>query len=116
MSDIKVLAEKPLCMAEVKEELENIRKRDKELNFRANKTEEYINQFSSLKNAIELSEKLTKLNIPRLKEQHIKKIVDVMPLTVGDLKVVLQGYTVSINAENSKKIVDQINKFLEEKK
>jgi len=116
MSDVKILSEKPLSMAEVKEELDKIKKRDKELNFRANKTEDYINQFASNKNAAELSEKLTKLNIPRLKEHHIKKIVDIMPITTNDLKVVLQGYTVSINAENSKKIIEIINKFLEEKK
>ena len=56
-------------------------------------------------------EKLVKLNIPRLKENQIKKIIDIMPKTVNDLKVVLQSYTVSINSESMKKIVDAINQF-----
>ncbi len=116
MSDVKIISEKPLDMANLKEEIEKIKKRDKELSFRANKTEEYLNQFISNKNARELVEKLTKLNIPRLKDHQIKKIVDILPTTTDDLKVVLQGYTISMNNENSKKIVDTINKSLEKKK
>ena len=114
MSDVKILSEKALDMAELKEELEKIKKRDKELNFRANKTEEYLHQFTSTKNSAELVEKMTKLKIPRLKDHQIKKIVDILPTTLNDLKVLLQGYTISINNDNSKKIIDTINKFLKE--
>ncbi len=112
MSDIKILEEKALNMAEVKIELDKIKKRDKELNFRANKTEEYLNQFITAKKPNELADALTKLGIPRLKENQIKKIVDILPTTVNDLKVVLQGYTISINNDNAKKIVDTISKSL----
>lgn len=112
MSDVKILKEEPLNMAEFKKELDKIKKRDKELNFRANKTEGYLNQFISANNSDELVDALTKLKVPRLKEKQIKKIVDILPTTVNDLKVVLQGYTLSINNENAKKIVDTISKSL----
>jgi len=108
----EILNEIPMSMAQLKEELERIKKRDKELNFRAAKTEEYLNQVVSLKNSEELFKKLTALNVPRLKEQHMHKIIDVLPTTVDDLKIVLQGYTLTVNNQNLKKIVDTLNEFL----
>src|SRR3989338_4437034 len=101
MTTAEIIAEKPISVYDLKEELEKIKKR----------TEEYLNQVATQKKASEMYEKLVKLNIPRLKENQIKKIIDIMPKTVNDLKVVLQSYTVSINSESMKKIVDAINQF-----
>jgi len=115
MTTAKTLSEKQISMAELKGELEKIKERDKELNFRANKTEEYLNQLTIAKKADEITKKLTALNIPRLKEQHIKKIVDIVPTTIKDLKVVLQNYTLTVNNENMKKIVDIVNSFIAKK-
>ena len=115
MTDMQIISETPVNIYQLKKELEKIKKRDSELNFRANKTEEYLHQVASLKNADELFEKIMRLNIPRLKEQHIHKIIDIAPATVNDLKVVLQGYTITLNNESMKKIVDTINEFLEKK-
>ena len=42
MAKPHLISEHPISMAELKLELENVKKRDTELNFRANKTEEYI--------------------------------------------------------------------------
>lgn len=115
MTETKIIAETPINIYHLKKELEKIKARDSELNFRANKTEEFLNNVATLKNSSELYDKLMKLNIPRLKEQHIHKIIDIAPTSANDLKVVLQGYTVSINNESIKKIVDSINEFLEKK-
>ena len=113
MTDTQIISEVPISIYHLKKELEKIRKRDGELNFRANKTEEYLNQIAVAKNADELFAQIAKLNIPRLKESHIHKIVDIMPTTAGDLKTVLQGYTITLNSESMKKIVDSVNGFLE---
>ena len=110
MTTVKILNEEPITMAEVKEELAKIKKRDKELGFRANKNEEYLNQFVKVKNAGDLVKKIDKLGIPRLKTNHIVKIVDVMPKTVNDLKVLLQGFTITVNNENLTKIVEVLEK------
>lgn len=115
MADMQIISETPINIYRLKKEMERIKKRDNELNFRANKTEEYLNQIAVLKNADELFDKIAKLNIPRLKEQHIHKIIDIAPTSVNELKVVLQSYTVTINNESMKKIVDAINDFLEKK-
>ena len=113
MTDMQIVLETPINIYTLKKELERIKKRDGELNFRANKTEEYLNQVASAKDADELFSKLTKLDIPRLKEQHINKIIDIAPRTVSELKVILQAYTISINNESMKKIVDAISEFFE---
>lgn len=115
MGDVQIISETPINLYQLKKDLERIRKRDSELNFRANRTEEYLNQIAVHKNADELFEKITGLNIPRLKEHQIHKIIDIAPATVHELKAVLQSYTVTINSESMKKIVDAINEFLERK-
>jgi len=110
---LKILSETPISTSKLKEELSKIKKRDKELNFRAQKTEEHLDQLPKYKDLDPLFDKINKLNISRLREMHICKIIDVMPTKIKDLKVVLQGYTVSVSSENMKKIVDVVNKFSE---
>lgn len=115
MADMQIISENPINIYHLKKELERIKKRDNELNFRANRTEEYLNQIATLKNPDELFDKIMKLNIPRLKEQHIHKMIDIAPTTVNDIKAVLQAYPITINNESMKKIVDAVNEFLEKK-
>tara|TARA_B100001971_G_C18069342_1_gene472232 strand:- start:408 stop:743 length:336 start_codon:yes stop_codon:yes gene_type:complete len=109
---LEILSETPVSAHQLKEELGKIKQRDKELNFRAAKTEEHLEHISPSKDSDVLFDKISKLNISRLKEQHIRKIIDVMPATARDLKVVMQGYTISLSNENIKKIVDIIAKNL----
>ena len=116
MTKPKILKEEPMSISEVRDALTKIKKRDGELTFRANKTEEYVGQFAvDSKKSAELAEKLTKLNIPRLKEMHIKKITDIMPATVNDVKIILQGYTVTVKAEHIQKIASTVAEFLPKK-
>lgn len=110
MGSLEVIEETPVTMVQLKEDLKKIKKRDEELNFRANKTEEYLNAFVNLKKteAKELLKKLHDLNIPRLKEEHMVKMVDLLPKNVEELKTVMSGYTITISADNAKKIVDTV--------
>jgi len=113
----EIISEKPITLTELKQEIDNIKKRDKELNFRVGKTEEYLSHFITLSKAKEdeLIKKLEKLNVPRLKDAHITKIVDILPKTVDELKIILQGYTITVNNDNLKKIVDVVKDFAEKK-
>jgi len=111
----QILSEAAIDAYQLKEELERIKKRDKELNFRAQKTEEHLVHSATHKHTPELFDKITKLNIPRLRDQQTHKIIDIMPMTIKDLKVVLQGYTINISNENMKKIVDAIAAFVGKK-
>jgi DNA-directed RNA polymerase subunit F len=112
MSTPQIIKEAPISMAEVKKEVDKIKKRDKELSFRTLRTDEYLQQFVT-KDGVKLVDALKKLNISRLKEEQIIKIADLMPRTVDDLKIILQGYTLTLTKETMKQIVDEVNKFLE---
>lgn len=114
MGDVEVLSETPINAYQLKEQLKHIKKRDKELNFRASKTEDYLNAVLDLKAAEDLYKKIEGLKIPRLKDVHIHKLVELLPQTPQDVKVVLQGYTLNITNENMKKIVGAIGEFVGE--
>ena len=47
---------------------------------------------------------ISKLAINRLKDEHICKVVDLLPKTPNELKLVLQGYGLSLTNEASNKI------------
>ncbi len=105
-----VISETPITMSELREGVARIRKRDPEPSFRVTRTEEYISSFEVLapKQAAELADKLAKLNVPRLKDIHISKIIDILPADANDLKLLLQGYTITVSNDNVKKIVDVV--------
>lgn len=110
----KILEESPITLSDVKEEIKKIEKRDKELTFRANKLKEYIDSITILnkKKADELFTKLQKLNIPRVKDFHLMKLIDILPTKYEEVKVVLSGYAVTISNDNCKKIAEIIKKYV----
>ena len=118
MGDPKIISEEPMSMFELKAEVKKIKKRDKELGFRVGKMEEYLNIFVTLssKQEKELEEKIRKLKVPRLKDEHIKKIVDILPVNIDQLKVILQGYTLTVTQDNMKKIMAVVSEYLPKKK
>lgn len=114
MTKPEILEERPISCAEVKDLLTKIQKRDEELNFRSNKTMEHLQQVNILSKtkAKELEKKLRDLDIPRLKDVHIIKILDLLPRSLEDLKVVLQGYTLTVKGDNQKRIVSAVKDYL----
>ncbi|MEM4268116.1 MAG: hypothetical protein QXK37_04785 [Candidatus Woesearchaeota archaeon] len=114
----KIIEEKEITMAELKEHIDSIKKRDGELNFRSAKTEEYLSLFVNIsaKESREMTEKIAKLNVPRLKEAHIVKIIDLMPKTIDDLKIIMQSYTLSVSEDNLRKILEIVQEYLPKKK
>jgi DNA-directed RNA polymerase subunit F len=118
MTNPQIVSEEPINVSQLKEYLKIIKKRDKELNFRAAKTEEYLQIFPHLeaKQAGELYDELMKLNVPRLKDSHVHKIIDLLPKTDNDLKIILQSYTITVSNDNVKKIVAIVGKYIPEQK
>jgi DNA-directed RNA polymerase subunit F len=109
----KIIEEVPLSIYDVKKEVKKIQKRSEILTIRTAKTEEYLNQFLVLKqgDAEELEKKLLEANIPRVKEMHVRKILDTLPENVEELKVILQGYTITVSKENMQKIITVIKEY-----
>lgn len=111
MSNPTILEEAAVSLHVVKEALQNNQKQG-ELNFRANKTLEYLNQVPLMKkkDAEKLTAELQKLEIPRMKDMHIHKLVDTKPTSMEELKSVLSGYTITVSKENLEKIFEVLNK------
>lgn len=118
MSKPTIISESPVSMVEVKEEIKKIKKRDAEPSFRATRVDEYLSNFVTLnsKDEKELIAKIEKLEIPRLREEYIKKLVDLMPVNLEQVKVILQGYVVTVSQENMKKLAAVFQEYLPKEK
>jgi DNA-directed RNA polymerase subunit F len=110
----KIQEEIPISLYDLKTEISKIKRREKELSLRTGKTEEYLNSFAALKQtqADSLEKDIRKLNIPRLKDNHIKKIIDILPASVDEMKLLFQGYTLTVTKENMQKIVTVVKKYI----
>jgi DNA-directed RNA polymerase subunit F len=114
MSKPTIIEETAINIVELKQELEKIKERDGELNFRANKTEEYLNTFatSDAKKVEELKKKLTELDASRLKEQHIQKIIDLLPTTAEELRGIMSAYSTSLTKEQQESIIKVVKEYV----
>ena len=112
MTNFKVLNETPLSSLELKDKMEAIKKRDKEFGNKATKTYEYLNTFVTVKpkEAEDIKKKITDLNIPRLRDRHIIKILDVMPRDIESLKMIFSGENITIKQEDINKIFEILKK------
>ena len=110
MANVEILNEMPITMAELKEKLEDIKKRDKELNAKAQKTHDSLAKIVDIKvnEANKLKEIIVKLNIPRLKDRHIVKIIDLMPKDLESLKLIFSTENITIKQEDIQKILNEL--------
>ncbi|MEK6874593.1 MAG: hypothetical protein AABX52_02485 [Nanoarchaeota archaeon] len=109
----ELIKETAISLCEAKSLLDQIKDRDSELNYRSAKTAEYLDQFSYLlaKKAKECFKQIEELNIPRMRETHINKLIDIQPKTVEDVKLVLSAYTLTLKEEHLKKIVSILEEY-----
>jgi len=109
----EVISQTPINSSQLKAEMDVIKKRDETLGFRAQKTVDYLESMGPLpeKKAEELYKKLEALSVPRLRDVHFHKIIDIMPRSSNEVKTVLQGYNVTVSAESCKKIADVVAEF-----
>ena len=114
MTKPEILEKQPISLVEVKSVLNKLKKRDEELGFRAGKTEEYVSQVVKLtqKQAGELAKKIQELEIPRLKDEHVVKIVDTVPKSVAELKILFQGYALTVSNDNLSKVAAVIDEVV----
>lgn len=113
MAETEIIKETPLSLIEMKEKLQEIKKRDKELNFRAKKTEEYLNVIAKIKlnKANELKKELENLEIARLKPNQIIKLVDVLPKDMDSLRMLFSNENLTLKQEDITKILDIVKKY-----
>jgi len=109
MAHIDIVNEVPLTLVEVKEKLQELKGKEKELPLRLNKTMEYLKTFSSRKESkhvTEFQQKLQGLDISRLRDRHIVKILDIMPKDLDSLRAIFSSENVTLKQDDLKKILD----------
>lgn len=106
--ELDVQSLNPVTMTELKAKLESLKGASKDVNFRAGKVLEFLNELHLIdaQRADELKKKIAELNVPRLKEKHIVKIIDLMPATPDDLKALLVGENITVKQDDLVRIVD----------
>ncbi len=92
----------PLSMVEAKDLLESVEKQE----FIA-----HINKFSKMKteHARKLREEMEKLDLMKMKPEHIVKIIDLLPEDISDLNKIFQE--VSLDENEAKKILEIVQHY-----
>jgi len=97
-----ILERKPLSMAEASEYVEKGSETD---------VKGFIKKFVSIKpaEAKKLREKLVALDLLKIKEEHIAKVIDFLPETQEDINKIFND--VSLDEDEIKKISDIVKEF-----
>ncbi len=107
---MKIISKRPVCLGEVKEILG---KKEKEENKRIEAIREYLNNFLKItpENATKLKEEIKNLNIIKIDEEHIVKIVDIMPSDADDVRKIFFGTPIILTQDEIQKILEVVNKY-----
>lgn len=94
----------PLSMPETLEFLDKKNEKDAEVIG-------FVNKFTKLneKEGKEMKKKLSDLDLMKIKEEHIVKIIDLMPENSEDLSKIVMG--VSLDEDETKKILEIVKEF-----
>ena len=92
MPNITIIEEKPLTLSEMKEKLAEIEKRDKGLSLKAQKTKDYLATYvPRVKKVDDLKKALQDLQISRLKERNMVKLIDLKPKDIDEIRTIFAG-------------------------
>ena len=97
-----IIERKPLSMVEASQHI------DKDS---GTEIKGFVKKFIILKpdKAKELREKIEKLDLLKVKEEHITKIIDIMPETAEDINKIFSD--VSLDEDETKKLLETIKEF-----
>lgn len=104
--EYEVLNEKFVTVSKAKDILDSV----EDKNYEQKLAHEHTKKFgkTKAKKIKDLKEALEKLDMRRLKEKWIIKIIDLMPEDIEDLKVILRRAEVSFKEEEIKKIMETL--------
>lgn len=107
---MKVKDENYVSWAKAKKILEK-KGKEKELGYEQKNALEFLRKFSKMseKKASEMAEELSKIG--RLKEKHIIMVMDMMPKTQDELRVLFANEIVSPTEDEKKKILSVVKKY-----
>ncbi len=109
MANYDVISQRVVSLSEVKD----IFGKKDELNYRESKVKEYVDTFSKLsfEDFQKAKEVLLSLGVSRLDENDVIKILNIMPKTGTELRVLLSGTGTILVDESVKSILEVLNKY-----
>ncbi len=114
MTNPLVMEQETMNLFEVKDAIKAIEKRDETLGLLSQKTKEYLEAFVHLssKDGASLKKALEDLDLTRLKQEHIAKIIDFLPITDDELKSVLLAYPLTLPKKDKEAIIAEVKKVV----
>jgi len=112
MSNYEIVSKEPIGNPQVKEELEK-KESERELYYREEKSKEFLNEFTKLskENFDKAREEIEGLEIPRLSQEHIIKILDIMPNNGTELRAITSHSGTVLVDDNVSKILEVLDKY-----
>lgn len=109
---LKVIDEAVVSPAFVRETLEKV-KESSDLNFKSLKLLEYLNRTVTLSvdDTKKMIQKLKDLDLVRLSDKHIIKIIEILPPSKDVLRNVLTSLNTTLPDEEVEKIMEVVNEF-----
>lgn len=112
--EFNLIEKSPITLSELKETLNNIQERDGELNFRGNRTVEYLNNIATIskEDRAKFIEEIKGLEIGRMRDDIITKLADFLPQDEAELDLVMKSFgTVTLPKDQLDKILGVCKNF-----
>lgn len=112
MANYEILSQEAVSQSEVSEVIKKIAK-DRELTYREEKVNDFLKKSTVLKKKdFETAKKeLEELQIPRIEDSHIIKVLDLMPKNGTELRSIISHGGMVLVDENITKILDVLKKY-----
>jgi DNA-directed RNA polymerase subunit F len=112
MSNYELISTEVVSNADAKEIIES-KEDERELTYREEKVKDYFKYFQQLnkKDFEKAKKELMDLNIPRLDEEYIIKILDIMPVNGTQLRAIVSHSGTVLVDDSVKKILEVIKKY-----
>ncbi len=107
--DVRIISKTPLTIAEVKETLDDLEKKG-ELSGSQQKIKDFATRFNKFNkdSPAKLIKELKSADIPRMTDEAVVEIANILPTTEGELNTIFAGKHITVTKENLKKILDII--------
>ncbi len=109
---MKLIEEKPVTLVEAKKILEKLEKERGELGYEQKVTLDFMKAYVQLsqKSVLEAKKELRE-KIPELKEHHIVAILNILPETEEDVKIIFSKERIGLDEAKIKQILEIVDKI-----
>ena len=109
--EYEIINETPVTIAEAKEIMKKVSA--KEQTFEQKQARENTAKMAklSMKKALELKKELSGIEMRKLKEDNIINLIDILPATMDEIKIVLSSSKTPFNKEEMESILEIVKKY-----